>query len=80
MPHDLVIYYPTGLSYQSFLLIEAKGTSRCNNIFCVVGFFALLCLIETYETECNGETVIYMKMEFPFLVAARDVSFSNAYY
>uniref|UniRef100_A0A8C2PLF7 Phosphatidylcholine transfer protein n=1 Tax=Capra hircus TaxID=9925 RepID=A0A8C2PLF7_CAPHI len=25
-----------------------------------------------YETECNGETVIYMKMEFPFLLSNRD--------
>nr|CAI9701617.1 unnamed protein product [Rangifer tarandus platyrhynchus] len=27
---------------------------------------------EAYETECNGETVIYMKMEFPFLLSRRD--------
>ncbi|XFG10318.1 PREDICTED: phosphatidylcholine transfer protein isoform X2 [Capra hircus] len=27
---------------------------------------------EAYETECNGETVIYMKMEFPFLLSNRD--------
>ena len=83
MPHELVVYHPTRLSYQSFLRIEAKGTSRCNNVFCVVLFvclFVLLCLIEAYETECNGETVTYMKMEFPFLLSSRDVSFSNAYY
>ena len=81
MPHELVVYHPIRLSYQSFMLIEAKGTARCNNVFCVVFFlFVLLCLIEAYETECNGETVIYMKMEFPFLLSNRDVSFSNAYY
>ncbi|XP_025137052.1 phosphatidylcholine transfer protein isoform X2 [Bubalus bubalis] len=27
---------------------------------------------EAYETECNGETVTYMKMEFPFFVSSRD--------
>ncbi|MXQ84424.1 hypothetical protein E5288_WYG020898 [Bos mutus] len=27
---------------------------------------------EAYETECNGETVTYMKMEFPFLFSSRD--------
>ncbi|KAI4566076.1 hypothetical protein MJG53_014753 [Ovis ammon polii x Ovis aries] len=27
---------------------------------------------EAYETECNGETVIYMKMVFPFLLSNRD--------
>ncbi|KAF4011996.1 hypothetical protein G4228_003090, partial [Cervus hanglu yarkandensis] len=27
---------------------------------------------EAYETDCNGETVIYMKMEFPFLLSRRD--------
>ncbi|XP_040100224.1 phosphatidylcholine transfer protein isoform X2 [Oryx dammah] len=27
---------------------------------------------EAYETECNGETVIYLKMEFPFLLSRRD--------
>ncbi|XP_052514282.1 phosphatidylcholine transfer protein-like [Budorcas taxicolor] len=29
-------------------------------------------VIEAYKTECNGETVIYMKMEFPFLLSHRD--------
>ena len=80
MPRELVVYHPTRLSYQSFLRIEAKGTSRCNNVFCVVFLFVLLCLIEAYETECSGETVTYMKMEFPFFVSSRDVSFLNAYY
>ncbi|XP_027375439.1 phosphatidylcholine transfer protein-like [Bos indicus x Bos taurus] len=27
---------------------------------------------EAYETECDGETVTYMKMEFPFFVSSRD--------
>ncbi|XP_061246004.1 phosphatidylcholine transfer protein-like isoform X1 [Bos javanicus] len=27
---------------------------------------------EAYETECDGETVTYMKMEFPFLLSSRD--------
>ncbi|XP_055254978.1 phosphatidylcholine transfer protein-like [Moschus berezovskii] len=27
---------------------------------------------EAYETACNGETVIYMKLEFPFIVSPRD--------
>lgn len=29
-------------------------------------------ITEAYETECNGETVIYMKMEFPFFLSGRD--------
>ncbi|XP_005219921.2 phosphatidylcholine transfer protein-like isoform X1 [Bos taurus] len=28
---------------------------------------------EAYETECDGETVTYMKMEFPFLLSSRDI-------
>ena len=51
-----------------------------SRLLCFVCLFVLLCLIEAYETECNGETVTYMKMEFPFLLSSRDVSFSNAYY
>ncbi|KAB0367397.1 hypothetical protein FD755_020721, partial [Muntiacus reevesi] len=27
---------------------------------------------EAYETECNGETVIYLKMELPFFLSGRD--------
>uniref|UniRef100_A0A8C9QE95 Phosphatidylcholine transfer protein n=1 Tax=Spermophilus dauricus TaxID=99837 RepID=A0A8C9QE95_SPEDA len=46
------------------LLLEAKEVSRCINVFCSP--------LELYEKECDGETLVYWQVAYPFPMYNRD--------